>query len=112
MSKTDDGAHDPHVLGHGECLLERPLAIKVAIDGDQEPKWVPKSVLHDDSEVFSKGDTGKIVVEAWWGEKSSPRDREKRILPLKKTSSSRWDAELRRQREARIRSAGGKGSHS
>lgn len=107
MRKTDDGAHDPFVLGTGECTLERPLAILVSLEGVPAPKWVPKSVLHDDSEVFSKGDIGKVVVEAWWGEQSAPREREKKILPLRKVSSARWDAELRRQREARIRSARG-----
>lgn len=28
--------------------------------------WIPISCLHDDSEVFAKGDEGKLVVKAWF----------------------------------------------
>lgn len=30
--------------------------------------WVPRSVIHDDSEVFEKGDTGTLVLKTWWAE--------------------------------------------
>ena len=30
--------------------------------------WVPKSVIHDDSEVYRESDTspGKLVLKGWW----------------------------------------------
>lgn len=31
--------------------------------------WIPKSVLHDDSEVFEKDGEGTLVVKSWWAEK-------------------------------------------
>ena len=31
--------------------------------------WIPKSVVHDDSDVQIEGDTGTIVVMRWFAEK-------------------------------------------
>lgn len=28
--------------------------------------WVPKSVIHDDSEVFETGHSGKLVLKMWF----------------------------------------------
>jgi oxalate decarboxylase/phosphoglucose isomerase-like protein (cupin superfamily) len=44
---------------------ETEKAILVEIEG--EKMWVPKSQIHDDSEVYSKehGD-GDLVVTEWW----------------------------------------------
>jgi len=30
------------------------------------PFYVPIENLHDDSEVYKKGDEGKLVVKMWW----------------------------------------------
>jgi len=38
-------------------------------DVTAEGRWVPKSVIHDDSEVFKKGDKGQVVLKTWWAEK-------------------------------------------
>ena len=35
--------------------------------GDE--KWVPKSVIHDDSEIWKAGQAGRLVVLGWWAEK-------------------------------------------
>lgn len=32
--------------------------------------WIPKSVIHDDSEVFEAGHSGKLVLHHWWAEKN------------------------------------------
>jgi len=45
---------------------EKALLVKLET-GDE--KWVPKSVIHDDSEVYAKGHSGKLVVKGWWAEK-------------------------------------------
>jgi len=39
-------------------------SILVRIDGEEY--WVPYSVIDDDSEVYGKGHTGKLVVQFWW----------------------------------------------
>ena len=33
--------------------------------------WIPKSVIHDDSEVYRESDTtpGKLVLKGWWARK-------------------------------------------
>lgn len=33
-------------------------------------RWVPKSVIHDDSEVWKAGQSGKLVVLHWWADKN------------------------------------------
>jgi len=45
-------------------------ALLVEIEGEEE--WVPKSVIHDDSEVFDDDENaeGMLVLEDWWAEKS------------------------------------------
>jgi hypothetical protein len=55
-------------LGKGECIAETPKAVLVRYDKEQK-LWVPKSCLHDDSEVFEKGGTGHIIVKFWWADK-------------------------------------------
>lgn len=45
------------------------MALLVEIDGEEV--WIPKSVIHDDSEVFddSENSTGTLIVKKWWAEK-------------------------------------------
>ena len=40
-----------------ECILD--------IDGTVARYWIPKSQIDDDSEVWSKGDVGELVVTMW-----------------------------------------------
>ncbi len=35
---------------------------------NDEPYWVPKSAIDDDSEVYAVGHSGKFVVAQWWAE--------------------------------------------
>lgn len=52
------------------CKKERDKALLVVIDGDE--KWVPKSVIHDDSEVFDADENarGTLVLKRWWAEEN------------------------------------------
>jgi hypothetical protein len=34
-----------------------------------ETKWIPNTVIHDDSEVFAEGHSGKLVLRLWWAQK-------------------------------------------
>lgn len=49
-------------------LDERAKAIKVRLSNGDD-KWLPKAVIHDDSEVFELGHKGKLIVFEWWAEK-------------------------------------------
>lgn len=51
-----------------ECIAETDKALLVRL-GDEE-HWVPKSVVHDDSEIFAKGDVGELVVMEWFAKKN------------------------------------------
>jgi hypothetical protein len=57
---------EPVVFKNTTCLRESPRAMLVRIDGKE--RWVPKSVVHDDSEVFDAKEnaTGKLVLVGWW----------------------------------------------
>lgn len=36
---------------------------------DERQRWIPKSVVHEDSEVFEQGDQGTLVLFRWFAEK-------------------------------------------
>lgn len=62
------GSRDPVDLGKVKVLSESAKAIQVERE-DGSTLWVPKSVLHDDSEVFEADQDGKLVVLEWFAEK-------------------------------------------
>lgn len=49
------------------CIAETDLAILVDIEGEEF--WIPKSQVHDDSEVYQEGDEGLLVISKWIAEK-------------------------------------------
>jgi hypothetical protein len=69
----DNSGDDAHSMGEGKVLRETEKAILVSLEGAGE-KWIPKSVVHDDSEIWKKDDTGKLVVKMWWAEKNVLND--------------------------------------
>ena len=50
------------------CVGETERAIKVA-GVENTPVWIPKSMIHDDSEVFALEGDGTLVVKRWWAGK-------------------------------------------
>jgi hypothetical protein len=49
-------------------IRETDKALLVEVEGHEV--WCPKSVIDDDSEVFSaKHGEGELVVASWWAEK-------------------------------------------
>lgn len=69
MPRYDDNGSDPCDLGTVKVVAESEKAIKVTNEDDSF--WVPKSVVHDDSEVWKNEDEGKLVVKQWWAEKEN-----------------------------------------
>lgn len=53
-----------------DCTAMKETDKALLIDIDGEEYWVPKSAIHDDSEVYDNDehDTGKLVVHLWWAE--------------------------------------------
>jgi len=59
---------DATSLGDGKALRETDAAVLVELETGEE-KWIPKSCLHDDSEVWKANQAGDVVVKTWWAEK-------------------------------------------
>jgi hypothetical protein len=59
-------SEDAHYF-QARALRETEKAILVQIGKDE--LWIPKSCLHDDSEVFAEDDEGECAVKLWWAEK-------------------------------------------
>lgn len=48
----------------------------ILCDIDGEEIWIPKRQIHDDSEVYAKGHTGKLVITRWIAEEKGLVDKE------------------------------------
>lgn len=66
---------EPFSLGRGRVIRSSALAVLVDLEkykpaAMKDGRWIPKSQIHDDSEVYrgETGETGEVVVTAWWAE--------------------------------------------
>ena len=66
-----EGGSDPVNIGVGHAIKETERALLVVLESDGEEHWIPKSVMHDDSEVFDDADNseGDVVVKRWFAER-------------------------------------------
>jgi len=79
MSRASDDA-PVYVFPGCECAVETEEAILASgpdlrvvprsRERHDDVRWIPKSALHDDSEVFGKGTAGNLVVHAWFVERT------------------------------------------
>lgn len=60
---------EPLSLGDAKVKRATDKALLCDLESGEE-QWVPKSVIHDDSEVFDDEDnsSGELIVKAWWAE--------------------------------------------
>ena len=65
----DAGSDDSTDLGRWQTQRTTEKAISVIHSDGKTEMWVPLSVIHDDSEVWTNNQTGKLVVKRWWAEK-------------------------------------------
>lgn len=49
-----------------KAIGETKMALKVKLEDRIEPIWVPKSIIHDDSEVWINGHSGQLVLPEWF----------------------------------------------
>lgn len=66
-----DTGKDPCSLGNGKVVRSTPKALLVELESGEE-QWVPRSVIHDDSEVYTdEGENaeGELIVLQWWADK-------------------------------------------
>lgn len=69
MSRRTIVASDmPVALPEGKITRETEKAVLYEYDG--EKTWVPKSVIHDDSDIWKNGEEGVLKVQSWWASKN------------------------------------------
>jgi hypothetical protein len=56
-------------VGESQCVRESDKAIQVFIGDIGESVWIPKSQVHDDSEVWKLDQEGDLVVSDWFARK-------------------------------------------
>lgn len=61
----DEGVDIPN------CQVIRETDKAILVTRGRGELWVPKSVLHDDSEVYEAGDSGTMIVQEWWAEEKN-----------------------------------------
>lgn len=61
-----DGAKAEREASSGKALL-----IRLASGATH---WIPKSVIHDDSEVYQEGHEGRLVLAGWFADKEGLAD--------------------------------------
>lgn len=66
--RSNGRGDDAASLGHARVMRTTPDALLVTIDSVGR-QWVPRSVVHDDSEVYDDGHEGELVVKQWWARK-------------------------------------------
>lgn len=59
----------PHTIEDVTCDKETEKAILCVLD-DGSTLWVPKSQIHDDSEVYKPGTDGDLIVSDWWAQQA------------------------------------------
>lgn len=60
----------PYEIRDAICVGETEKAILVdSPEFFDEPEWIPKSQLEDDSEVYEKGDEGTLIITDWLADK-------------------------------------------
>ncbi len=60
---------EPVSIENVTCLKETDKALLVEHEGVET--WVPKSQVHDDSEVYQEGQAGTLVVSLWLAEEKN-----------------------------------------
>lgn len=61
----------PFEIGPSKVIRETEKALLVRLH-DSDDLWIPKSVIHDNSEVFDddQNSEGNLVIHEWWAEKN------------------------------------------
>lgn len=68
----DDEGNEPVSFDNCEVIRETPKALLIKFRGlpgkRAQELWIPKSVIHDDSEIFDFDDNadGTLVLKSWF----------------------------------------------
>jgi hypothetical protein len=53
-----------------EGKITRETEKAVLYEYEDEKTWVPKSVIHEDSDIWKVGEEGVLKVQSWWASKN------------------------------------------
>ena len=67
MTRWRDDSDKTEEFEDVETKADTEAALLCVIDGKDQ--WVPRSVIHEDSEVQDVGDDGTLILKAWWAKK-------------------------------------------
>lgn len=68
MTRYKHERDEPCSLGSTSVIAETEKAILCEVEGEE--MWIPKSVIHDYSEVYGgEGEEGELIVQGWWAQK-------------------------------------------
>lgn len=72
--RRNDGGEEAFVVGVGHVVGSTAKALRVKLDDGAAVSgavWVPRSVLHDDSEIYDAMNNGRgqLVVKQWFATK-------------------------------------------
>jgi len=59
---------DTHESYNVSVVIETDQALLVRFE-DSTEKWIPKSVIHVDSDVFEADSEGTLIVKRWFAER-------------------------------------------
>lgn len=65
-------ADEPFEVKDCRAVAATDKALKVVGVHEDDPEhaeWIPRSQIHDDSEIYEDGHTGKLVVTGWFQRK-------------------------------------------
>lgn len=67
LDMIDEYDGDNVIIDEAQCLRETEKAILVVLgeEEDRAEHWIPKSQIHDDSEVFEEGGDGNLIITKW-----------------------------------------------
>lgn len=56
-------------IENARCVKDTGQKILVEAPDLEEPTWIPKSQIEDESEVYKHGTDGVLIVNDWFAEK-------------------------------------------
>jgi len=56
---------EPFEVGEGTCIRDTPNALLIQFEDGREI-WFPKSVIHEDSEVYEEEGSGTVIIYEWF----------------------------------------------
>ncbi len=68
IRSEDDDSDSKHEIQDCKAIGATEKAVLVETP-DHGKVWIPRSQIHDDSEVYEKGHDGSLVVTAWYARK-------------------------------------------